>query len=380
MSFFRLMRLNAWRRPLRTVLMMLCVAVAFLIHGLGAGFLAGSQGSRGADESRLVVASRSGRAQPLPLSHFARIAADPDVASAAYSARIRGFVETERNVAVASAADPAAIATTMGDEIGLTPDLLAGLAGARDRVLVGRALAETMGWNVGRRIALTPFQTMRADGARTWSFEIAGIFDGARADVDTHFMLARYDYVNAARARDRDTVDGIVVVPRPGVSPGVLAARIDAMFASSAAPTRTQSEKAFLEALIRQIADFGLIVTLVTSAAFVTILMIVVNTMVFAIRERTFEIGVLKVLGFSRRQVMALVLGETLFVFLVGGLAGLGLAKAGQLLLGAEFGLALPPQVLAKAILILLALGLLAGLVPAMQAMRMPIANALKSR
>ena len=380
MSFFRLMRLNAWRRPLRTVLMMLCVAVAFLIHGLGAGFLSGSQGSDGADEGRLVVASRSGRAQPLPLSHFARIAADPDVASAAYSARIRGFLETERNVAVASAVDPAAMAATMGDELGLTSDLLAGLAGARDRVLVGRALAETMGWSVGQRVALTPFQTMRADGAKSWSFEVAGIFDGARADVDTHFMLARYDYVNAARARDRDTVDGIVVVPRPGVSPGVLAARIDAMFASSAAPTRTQSEKAFLEALIRQIADFGLIVTLVTSAAFATILMIVVNTMVFAIRERTFEIGVLKVLGFSRRRVMALVLGETLFVFLVGGLAGLSLAKAGSLLLGAELGLALPPLVLAKAVAILLALGLLAGLIPATQAMRMPIANALKSR
>ncbi|MBB4005176.1 ABC transporter permease [Aurantimonas endophytica] len=380
MSFFRLMRLNAWRRPLRTVLMMLCVAVAFLIHGLGAGFLAGLQGSGGADESRLVVASRSGRAQPLPLSHFARIAADPDVASAAYSARIRGFVETERNVVVASAVDPAAMAAAMGDELGLTTDLLAALAGARDRVLVGRALAETMGWSVGRRVALTPFQTMRADGARTWSFEIAGIFDGARADVDTHFMLARYDYLNAARAGDRDTVDGIVVVPRPGVSPGVLAARIDAMFASSAAPTRTQSEKAFLEALIRQIADFGLIVTLVTSAAFVTILMIVVNTMAFAIRERTFEIGVLKVLGFSPRRVMALVLGETLFVFLVGGLAGLGLAKAGSLLLGAELGLALPPLALAKAVLILLALGLFAGLVPAAQAVRIPIANALKSR
>ncbi|MEH6721616.1 MAG: FtsX-like permease family protein [Aurantimonas endophytica] len=380
MSFFRLMRLNAWRGPLRTALMMLCVAVAFLIHGLGAGFLSGSQGSKGADESRLVVVSRSGRAQPLPFSHFARIAADPDVASAAYSARIRGFVETERNVVVASAVDPAAMAATMGDELGLATDLLAGLAGARDRVLVGRALAETMGWSVGRRVALTPFQTMRADGAMTWSFEIAGIFDGARADVDTHFMLARYDYLNAARAKDRDTVDGVVVVPRPGVSPGVLAARIDALFASSAAPTRTQSEKAFLEALIRQIADFGLIVTLVTSAAFVTILMIVVNTMVFAIRERTFEIGVLKVLGFSPRRVMALVLGETLFVFLVGGLAGLGLAKAGSLLLGAELGLALPPLVLAKAVLILLALGLVAGLVPAAQAMRIPIANALKSR
>ncbi len=94
--------------------------------------------------------------------------------------------------------------------------------------------------------------------------------------------------------------------------------------------------------MIRQIADFGLIVTLVTAAAFVTILMIVANTMAFAVRERTFEIGVLKVLGFSASHVVGLVLGETLFVFLTGGLAGLALAEAAALLAGADLGLALP--------------------------------------
>ncbi|MGO8657272.1 FtsX-like permease family protein, partial [Rhizobium ruizarguesonis] len=91
--------------------------------------------------------------------------------------------------------------------------------------------------------------------------------------------------------------------------------RIDALFANSAAPTRTQSEKQFLEAFLRQFADIGLIVSLVVGAAFVTILMIVVNTMLFAVRERSFEIGVMKVLGFSRGRIIALILGETQFVF-----------------------------------------------------------------
>ncbi|KQT65839.1 MULTISPECIES: ABC transporter permease [unclassified Aureimonas] len=379
MSFLRLMRRNAWRKPLRTILMMLSVAVAFLIYGLGQGFLAGSQGVGGANEDRLVVQSRNGRAQPLPVAHLARIAADPDVAGVAGSARIRGFVGSQTNVAVASAVEPGAMAAIMGDELALTPDLLDGLDGARDRVLVGRALMEAQGWRIGQRIALTPFQVARADGAN-WSFEIAGVFDGARPDVDTYFMLARYDYVNAARARDKDTVDGILVDPRPGVSPGALAAKIDAAFLSSAAPTRSQSEKAFLEALIRQIADFGLIVTLVTSAAFVTILMIAVNTMVFAIRERTFEIGVLKVLGFSGSRILGLVLGETLLVFLAGGAIGLALAKAASLLMGPEIGLALPPLLIGKTILVLVALGLLAGLLPAGIAMRIPTIRALRSR
>jgi putative ABC transport system permease protein len=380
MSLFRLMRLYAWRKPLRTVLLMFSVAVAFLIYGLTAGFVAGLQGSDGADESRLVVISRNGKNQPLPLSHFKRVAGDPDVAAAAYAARIRGYVGSERNGVVASAVDPADMAGIMGRELGLTPVLLAELAVARDRVLVGRSLADAMGWRPGERVALTPFEIMRADGGGTWSFEIGGIFEGARADVDTHFMLARYDYVNAARRRDRDTIDGILVVPRASLSPDALAARIDALFASSAAPTRTQSEKAFLAALIRQIADFSLIVSLVTSAAFVTILMIVVNTMVFAVRERRFEFGVLKALGFSSSRVMALVMAETLFVFAAGGFAGLGLAAVGSILVGPEFGLAVTLPVLIKAGLILLTLGLLAGLLPAMSAMRTPVANALRSR
>jgi putative ABC transport system permease protein len=135
-----------------------------------------------------------------------------------------------------------------------------------------------------------------------------------------------------------------VVRPRAGVSPGELAAGIDTLFANSVTPTRTQSEKQFLEAFLRQYADVGLIVNLVVGAAFVTLL-IIVNIMVFAVRERTFEIGVLKTLGFSRLRIMALILGETLFVCAVGG--GIGLAT---------------------------------GALPAFNAMRPPIIKALRTR
>ncbi|MGO7258776.1 ABC transporter permease, partial [Rhizobium brockwellii] len=96
---------------------------------------------------------------------------------------------------------------------------------------------------------------------RDWSFEIAGIFEGADASTDTYFMIARYDAINEARARGKDTVDGLVVRPRPGVSSGVLAARIDALFANSSAPTSTQSETQFLESFLRKFADIGLIVS-----------------------------------------------------------------------------------------------------------------------
>ncbi|MBY5546140.1 FtsX-like permease family protein [Rhizobium leguminosarum] len=379
MTFFQLMRRNTWRKPLRATLLMFSVGVAFLIYGLTASFLSGSQGAAGASDTLLGVFNRSGRAQPLPLAYLNRIAADSDIAAVAYMTRMRGFVDVEKNVVMTSAVDPRLIAAANGDELGLTPQLISALEEGGDRVLVGRALAEAQGWSVGQRIGVTSHLT-REDGSRNWSFEIAGIFEGADASTDTYFMIARYDAVNAARARGKDTVDGFVVRPRPGVSSGVLAARIDALFANSAAPTRTQSEKQFLEAFLRQFADIGLIVSLVVGAAFVTILMIVVNTMLFAVRERSFEIGVMKVLGFSRGRIIALILGETLFVFAVGGAGGLVLAKLATLFAGPEFGLGFTSSVLAKSVAIITGLGLMTGLLPAFSAMRLPIVNAFRSR
>jgi putative ABC transport system permease protein len=380
MTFLDLARKNAWRKPLRTVLLIVCIAVAFLIYGLTASFLAGSQGTSAASETILGVMSASGRAQALPMAHRARIAADPDVAAVGYMSRLRGFIDVEKNVVPISAVDPTQLMETNGKELGLTADLLRAIDQGRDRVLVGRALAEAEGWSVGQHIAVTAFQMAKQDGGRDWRFEIAGIFEGENESTDTYFIIARYDYVNAARARDRDTADAFIVRPRDGVSPSTLAARIDALFANSAAPTRTQSEKQFLEAFLRQYADVGLIVDLVTGAAFVTLLMIVINTMVFAVRERTFEIAVLKTLGISRVTIMILVLGETLFIFILGGAIGLALAKVGAIFAGPSLGLVFSLTVLIQATGIVLAFGLATGALPAINAMQTPIIKAFRTR
>tara|TARA_R110002020_G_scaffold108240_11_gene250986 strand:- start:2581 stop:3723 length:1143 start_codon:yes stop_codon:yes gene_type:complete len=380
MSFFSLARRNAWRKPLRTLLLIYCVTVAFLMYGLTASFLDGTQGTTGASDELLGVMSASGRTQTLPMAAMTRIASEPGVASVAYMTRMRGYVTVEKNAVAVSAVNPELIAKVNGKELGLTQELVSALAEARDRVLVGRALAEAQGWSVGQRITVTSFQTARKDGSRDWRFDIAGIFEGETASTDTYFMLANYDYINTARARGTDTVNAFVVLPAPGISAGALAARIDALFANSATPTRTQSEKQFLEGFLRQYADVGLIVNLVIGAAFGSLLMIVINTMMFAVRERTFEIGVLKTLGFSRRRILILVLGETLFLFALGGTLGLVLAKLVTVMTGPALGLVFSMTVLAKAALLIAALGLVTGLIPAMNAMRTPIAAAFRAR
>lgn len=148
MTLLDLARKNAWRKPLRTVLLIVSIVVAFLIYGLTASFLNGAQGAAAASDDLLGVTSAGGRTQPLPMAAKSRIAADPGVAVVGYVTRLRGFVEVERNVVAISAADPDLLMTVNGKEIGLTPALEGAIRQARDKVLVGRALTEAQGWTV----------------------------------------------------------------------------------------------------------------------------------------------------------------------------------------------------------------------------------------
>jgi len=154
------------------------------------------------------------------------------------------------------------------------------------------------------------------------------------------------------------------------------------MFVNSTAETATDTEKAFNKAFAAQFGNIALIVILVVGAAFVTILMIVGNTMALTIRERTREIGVLKTLGFTGGRILGLVLGESVLLALLGGLPGLALAALVTVLLRPSVsnllpGFALTGDIVAEAIGLMLALGLITGLIPALNAMRLKIAIAL---
>jgi putative ABC transport system permease protein len=112
-------------------------------------------------------------------------------------------------------------------------------------------------------------------------------------------------------------------------------------------------------------------------------LLVTANTMAQSVRERTNELGVLKTLGFSNSGVLGMVLGESVLVTMLGGLLGMFLAWW----IGVQFGPTLgqylpgfrvPPDALAKSVVYMLALGVIAGAVPAWQAMRLRIVEALR--
>jgi putative ABC transport system permease protein len=110
--------------------------------------------------------------------------------------------------------------------------------------------------------------------------------------------------------------------------------------------------------------------------------MIVGNTMVMAVRERTREIGVLKTLGFSGPHVLRLVLGESVLLALLGGIPGIALAAVFAAALETRLGNFIPgfavtPGIAAAAVALMLVLGIATGLIPAVNAMRLKISTAL---
>ena len=203
--------------------------------------------------------------------------------------------------------------------------------------------------------------------------------------TDTSFLLARADYFHAAVMRNKNRVDLFGIQPTPGTDTEALAREIDALYANSGAQTRTQSETAFMSAFLEQFANIALLVRLIVGVAFATILMIVANTMIFAIRERTLEIGVLKVLGFSGGRIMRIVLAETLVLFALGLCLGLSLTAAvipvlADALQSVVPGLYLTPRVIATAVALAVGFALACGALPSINALRLPIAAALKHR
>jgi putative ABC transport system permease protein len=161
-----------------------------------------------------------------------------------------------------------------------------------------------------------------------------------------------------------------------------VAKTIDAMFANSSYETSTDTEKAFNKAFVAQLGNIALIVTLVTGAAFVTILMIIGNTMMMMVRERAREIGVLKTLGFPSARVLRMVLGETLLLALIGGIPGLAIAalvitSLRQSLINFVPGMTLSPFIMLVGIGLMVVLALATGLMPAINAWRLKIADAM---
>jgi len=251
---------------------------------------------------------------------------------------------------------------------------------------VGEALAEKNHWKIGDTIPLqaTIFPTK---GSNAWSFKLDGIFRlaDAKQKGQEQQLLFHWKYFDEGNDFVKSKVGWYIVRLNKVDDASRVAKAIDGLSEHSDHETKTQSAAEFQQAFGKQLANIGLIVTAIMGAVFFTLLLLTGNTMAQAVRERIPELAVLKTIGFTNRSLLWLVLAESILLIVIGGLLGLGLAAVMMPGVSAASGGAIQlPTVLAQTWLTGLALmvviGVIVGLLPALRAMRLNIVDALAGR
>lgn len=383
MNLARLVVAELGRRKVRTALTLGSIVVAFFLFGLlGSVARAFTMGIDLSGADRLIMINKVSLIQPLPIAHLARIATAEGVADVTHSSWFGGTYQDPKNFFGKFPVVPDEYFAMYADLMEAPPEVFERWRATRNGAVVGRSLIDRFGWKVGDQVPIIPDIWPR-EGGGPWEFEIVGVYEGKAEGADTTQFLFRYDYFDEARSRGKGLVGWYMVRIADPERSAEIAANLDAMFANSSYETKTSTEKAFTQAFANQIGDIGFIVGGILVAVFFTILLVAGSTMAQSVRERTGEIGTLKALGFSDTAVLGLVLAEACLISVLGAVVGLALAVVAipALAKGVENYLLLsqaPPTTLALGLLMALGLGLIAGGPPAVSAMRLRIADALR--
>lgn len=373
---------NLTRKPLRLFLTCFSIFIAFLIYGAVATLKSAlDAGVDLAADNRLVVVNKINFTQPLPVSYAQKVAAIEGVENVTYANWFGGYYQEARNQIVSMAVEPESWLRVYDREIVLTPEERAAWLGNRQGMIVGENLAQRLGWKVGDRVPVSSNIFSHEDGGQTWDFVVEGIFSGSDPQHDTNSMYFHYKYFMETQSFGGEWIGWITLTTTDPKFNQRIADDIDSSFANSQAETDTSTEQAFSKMFIEQVGNIGLIIFGVVFTAFFTILILAGNTMALAVRERTGEIAVLKTLGFAAPRIFKMVLTESLLIALIGGLTGLAAAwLVVEMARGtmAQFlpNLILGSGILVQAVALMLLLGLITGLLPALNALRLNIVTA----
>ncbi len=379
---------KSWIRTLSTVVAMsVCI---FLFCTLQTVIEAVNFGLHSGNAKRLITRHYVSLAFTLPLNYKAKVAAIPGVTNTVIYVWFNGIYRDPKYFFANYAVEPEPFFQVF-PEIMLTEEQKQAWLHDRRGCIVGRKLAEKWGWKVGDTLqlesAIPPYRI-----GHPFEFVIDGIYDTDERRypaTDLNSMYFQFDYLyEATKSRSYSGIGWLTVQIADPIQAGAVSKAIDAEFENTDAPTKTETEQAFLAGFVSLAGNLSLLLNGIGVAVAFTILLVTANTMSIAVRERRQEIAVVKTLGYTGGLVMALILGEGLLIGLMGGLLGivisLGIVRLlphvpvlGDIVAGfPNFGLS--PQTTAMGIAIGLLLGLAAGFVPAFTAYRARIVDALR--
>jgi putative ABC transport system permease protein len=377
MNGLTLLLVNFRRKRIRTILTVCSFAITLFLFGILAVVNAAFyQGIDLAGADRLVVRNKISLIMPLPYSYKERLLKVPGIDLVTFGFWFGGVYQSERNFFTQFAIETETYAEMFPEYI-IPPDQWKAFLEDRQGCIVGQALAERFNWKVGDRI---PLKGTIFPGV--WEFNLRGIYQGKRPSDDTSQFWLQYKYLE----ENSDLLEGQVGwyyarVDDPDKAVEV-SRIIDSQFANSPYETTTETEKAFMSSFLKQFGNIRLLILTVGGVVFFTLLLITGSNIAISIRERTGEIGIMKTLGFSGVRILFMVLAESLLIALTGGGIGLIMAKL-YTFRGDPTGGLLPafylsPENIFTGMTAAVLIGLAAGIIPAVQSMRLKIVDALR--
>ncbi len=382
MRYLPLILKNSLRNRRRSALTIASLAVSLCLLGVvGALYTAlYIRDAAPAQALRLVTRNRVSLTQPLPLFYRDKLRHVPGVQAITVSQWFGGVYKDSRdfqNFFARFGVEPR-VFFTIYPEYTVPEDQKQAWMQERRACIVGKDLVTRFGWHLGDRI------TLKGDIFPVdLELVIRGIYS---APVENESLFFHIDYLYEglpASQRDMASLFTILaasqeVVPR-------MSQDIDALFRNATAQTRTETEQAFALSFLSFLGNVKQFMLAVCGAVTFTMLLVSANTMSMAVRERIKEVGVLKTLGFTREAILGIMLGESLCIALVGGIIGLLLAsgvcyvvRQGPAFVQQMKSLALQPDTAVACLRQAILMGMVSALVPAWQASRTAIVDALR--
>jgi putative ABC transport system permease protein len=322
MELLRLLLRNALRHKLRSLLTVIGIAVAvmafILLRTVVTAWYAGVEASAA---NRLITRHAVSFVFTLPLSYRDRIAQVPGVDKVTYATWFSG-VYIDKNQFFARLAVDSESFFEVYPEFLIEPEQFQAFKRERNAAVIGIDIANRYNLKLGD---IMPMEGDVYPGQ--WEFVVRAIYQPRDQTTDPATMMFHYKYVDERVRQEAPQRAGeigwyIVRIHNPEDSASVSEA-IDKLFANSRAETKTETERAFQQGFL---SAASAIITAMNIMSFVIIgiiLLVLGNTMVMSVRERTHEYAVLKALGFSGPSLFFLTAGESMILAVCGSTLGL---------------------------------------------------------
>jgi putative ABC transport system permease protein len=335
-------------------------------------------------DTRVSTHNHAGIFYGMPYAHLKKVREMPHVVAAISWQWFGGAVDPATGVTFSNfAVDP--------DDFGLVyedwqipPQALDDFGRYRDAAIVGRAILERNGWQVGDLVTLqsTVFPLRL-------SFRIVGEIPN---EILAQFYFQREYLVQALAASgvSFDTVEMITsrIDDPESIEPVMM--QIDEMFRNSDAETRSETERALFTTFLGSLNGILALILIVVAIITTCIVFIAANTASISVRERMNEIAILKAIGFRRQTIFGTLLVEAVLLATAAGAVGVVISLALTSLLrsttdgsapggiGALSGFVVTNAILVEGLFVAFFVGLVAGWLPAFGAARRSCAQTMR--